>query len=102
MSIPIVEITGSKIEIFKLHKQIDNLYQKNDIKIICIDARKCDFMNSYTLGTIIYYYSLMMKQGRKIVMMLSEDGGNYMRRLFEISGLEKLFDVVYKLEEIKE
>jgi hypothetical protein len=58
-------------------------------------------MNSYTLGAIIYYYSLMMKQNRKIVMMLSEDKENYMNRLFEITGLGKLFDIVRNLDEIK-
>jgi anti-anti-sigma factor len=101
MTIPVIEIAGNKIEIFKFNKHLDNLYQKKDIKVICIDARKCDYLNSYTLGAIIYYYSLMMKQDRKIVMMLSDDRENYMRRLFETSGLDKLFDVIKNLEEIK-
>jgi anti-anti-sigma factor len=101
MDIPVVEITGNKKEIFKLNKQLDNLYKTKDVKVICIDASKCDYMNSYTLGAIIYYYSLMMKQNRKIVMMLSEDKENYMNRLFEITGLGKLFDIVRNLDEIK-
>lgn len=101
MNVSLVEITGSRVEIFKLNKQLDDLYKTKNIKIICIDATKCDYMNSYTLGLVIYYYSLMMKQNRKIVMMLSQDKKNYMNRLFKATKLEKLFEVVKNLDEIK-
>jgi len=101
MGASIVEVSGSKIDTFKFHKQLETLYQ-SDAKVICVDARKCDYMNSYTLGTVIYYYSLLMKQNRKIIMMLSEDKENYMNRLFEMTGLEKLFEIVRNLNEIIE
>jgi anti-anti-sigma factor len=102
MSTSVIEISGSKIDVFNLNKQLEGLYLTKNIKTICMDVRNCDYMNSYTLGTIIYYYSLMMKQDRKIIFMLSENRENYMNRMFETTGLEKLFEIVKNLDEIKE
>jgi len=60
---------------------------------------RADFIDSHGLGVIVYFHTLMQKEKRSFVIVNGNpDKGAYLNRLFELTNLDKVLNIVAKLE----
>lgn len=99
---PIVAVTGRVIGVDsrKLKKKMESLFVKKIDKII-IDISETEFIDSYGLGIIIYYHTLMQKAGRELILFNNNPNPQaYMTRLLELTRLNYVFKVITYLDAI--
>lgn len=100
VNVPILELTGRiiDVDVKKFQRKIDQLYKKNYPKII-LDLSKANFIDSHGLGTIVYYHTLMQKEKHALVIVnQNSDKNSYLNRLFEMTNLDKVLNVVSSLD----
>lgn len=68
---------------------LSNQIEKGDKKIV-IDLSKCEFMDSSFLGSIIFLFKKVSELDGKMKFIVVHDD---IKKLFEITGVYKLFDV---------
>ena len=79
---------------------MENLFKKNCEKII-IDVSDTEFIDSHGVGIIVYYHTLMRKSNRDLVLLNTDPNPvSYMTRLFEMTNLNKVLNVVSRLDDI--
>ena len=96
---PLLELTGRIVDadVKKFQRRIDQFYKKKHLRII-IDVSRANFIDSHGLGTIVYYHTLMQKERRELVICNSNpDRNSYLNRLFELTNLDKVLNIVSKL-----
>ena len=97
--IPVVELKGrvADLEVKQVQRKIDQLYKKKLTKIV-IDVSKANFLDSHGLGTIVYYHTLMQKEKRQLIILnTNTDPSSYINRLFELTNLDKVLNIVQSL-----
>ena len=97
---PIVELTGKivDVDVKKLQHKLDTLYKKKEHARIVLDVSKADFIDSHGLGVIVYFHTLMQKEKREFVILNSNpDQNSYLNRLFELTNLDKVLNIVCNL-----
>lgn len=94
-----IHITGSssKDEIPRVGEQLEQAYKKGETEVI-VDLTICTYMDSFALGLLIYYHTLLAKDRRKLVLLLTKDYKLYPNRLLELTNLDKVFNVVFMEE----
>jgi anti-anti-sigma factor len=100
--IPVLELVGRAIDVDveKFSKRLQAVYKKG-AKCIVIDLSKTNFVDSHGLGIIVYYNTLMQKEGRQLVILNENpDSRSYVRRLFELTNLDKVLRTVSSVDEI--
>ncbi|MBN2035950.1 MAG: STAS domain-containing protein [Chitinispirillaceae bacterium] len=98
-SLPIVELRGriADLDVKRVQNKIEQLYKKKVQKII-IDVSAASFLDSHGLGTIVYYHTLMQKEGRQLLILnANTDQSAYINRLFELTNLDKVLNIVSQL-----
>jgi anti-anti-sigma factor len=81
----------------KFAKKLESACAKTD-KVI-LDLSGTDFLDSHGLGTIVYYFHNMQKQRREFIILNANPNPNgYVRRLFELTNLDKILRVVDSLD----
>jgi anti-anti-sigma factor len=102
-NIPAVKLIGRVIGVDdrKLSKKMEALYKKNPGKVI-IDVSETDFIDSHGIGIIVYYHTLMQKSNTTLIIL----NGNpnpvaYMTRLFEMTNLNKVLNVISSIEDVQ-
>jgi anti-anti-sigma factor len=98
-SLPIVELRGriADLDVKRVQHKIDHLYKKKTPKII-IDVSNASFLDSHGLGTIVYFHTLMQKEGRHLMILNSNtDRSAYINRLFELTNLDKVLNIINQL-----
>jgi anti-anti-sigma factor len=98
-SLPIVELRGriADLDVKRVQHKIEQLYKKKTAKII-IDVSNASFLDSHGLGTIVYYHTLMQKEGRQLLILNSNtDRSAYINRLFELTNLDKVLNIITQL-----
>ena len=98
-SLPIVELRGriADLDVKRVQHKIDQLYKKKTPKII-IDVSNASFLDSHGLGTIVYFHTLMQKEGRQLMILNSNtDRSAYINRLFELTNLDKVLNIINQL-----
>jgi anti-anti-sigma factor len=98
-SLPIVELRGriADLDVKRVQHKIDQLYKKKTPKII-IDVSNASFLDSHGLGTIVYYHTLMQKEGRQLLILnANNDRSAYINRLFELTNLDKVLNIIAQL-----
>ncbi len=86
----------------KMKRKLESVYKK-DYPIMAINITDAEFIDSAGLGVIVYYHTLMQKSGKKLFLVdLSPDKDSYMKRLLELTQLEKVFNVVNSYSELQE
>jgi anti-anti-sigma factor len=80
---------------------MEGLYKKNPSKLI-VDVSEADFIDSHGIGIIVYYHTLMQKSNATLIIL----NGNpnpvaYMTRLFEMTNLNKVLNVIGSVDEVK-
>ena len=57
-----------------------------------------DFLNSHGLGMIVYFHTLMQKQGRQLLILNSNsDPSAYLENLFATTNLDKVLTIIRQL-----
>ena len=94
--VPVVELQGriADLDVKRVQHKIDQLYKKK-IPRIAIDVSRASFLDSHGLGTIVYYHTLMQKEGRQLLILNTNvDRASYINRLFELTNLDKVLNIV--------
>jgi len=97
--VPVVELKGrvADQDVKRVQQKIDQLYKKKVPKIV-IDVSKANFLDSHGLGTIVYYHTLMQKENRQLLILnTNTDRSAYINRLFELTNLDKVLNIVEQL-----
>jgi anti-anti-sigma factor len=95
----IVELKGriADLDVKRVQHRIQQLYKKKLSRII-IDVSKATFLDSHGLGTIVYFHTLMQKEGRQLLILNTNgDRAAYINRLFELTNLDKVLNIVQQL-----
>lgn len=94
--VPVIELTGriidEDVKIFQ--KKLDHFYTEKYPRII-LEVTHATFLDSHGLGTIIYYYTLMQKEQRELILLNENKNAEaYINRLFELTNLNKVLKIV--------
>jgi anti-anti-sigma factor len=98
--IPVLKLDGRVIGVDsdKLKGKFESLFKKKSEKII-VDISKTEFIDSNGLGIILYYHTLIQKNGRELILLNSNPSPQaYMTRLLEFTQLTNVFKVITSLE----
>jgi len=97
---PVIKLVGRVIGVdsARFNKKMESLVKKND-KCIIIDISETQFMDSYGLGSIVYYNTLMQRLGREIIFYnKNQNPLSFISRLFEMTKLNHVFKVIHSLD----
>jgi anti-sigma B factor antagonist len=101
-AVQVVEVDGraTDIDVKRFSKKLQALYESGASRIV-VDLSKTKFVDSHGLGIIVYYNTLMQKQGRQLVILNGNpDDRNYVRRLFELTNLDRVMRIIASIDEI--
>jgi anti-anti-sigma factor len=97
--IPVIEVKGrvADIDVKRVQHKIDLVYKKK-LPRIAIDLSGASFLDSHGLGTIVYYHTLMQREGRQLLILnTNTDRNSYINQLFELTNLDKVLNIVQQL-----
>jgi anti-sigma B factor antagonist len=100
--VPSIELVGRiiDVDVDKFSKKLDSVSKKGSSRIV-IDLTKTNFVDSHGLGIIVYYNTLLQKDGRQLVILnANTDQNSYVTRLFELTNLDKVLNIVSSAESI--
>jgi anti-sigma B factor antagonist len=98
-ALSLVELKGriADLDVKRVQHKIQQLYKKKVPRIV-VDVSKATFLDSHGLGTIVYFHTLMQKEGRQLVILNTNgDRSAYINRLFELTNLDKVLNIVQQL-----
>ena len=101
-NVPVLELSGRAIDVDaqKFSRKLKSAYRQGAPKIV-IDLSRTDFLDSNALGVIVYYDNLFRKENRRLIILNGNpDAGSYVRRLFELTNLDKVIKTVSSPDEI--
>jgi anti-sigma B factor antagonist len=93
---PIITLAGRVIgiDVEKFSKKLDVLYNKGS-KTIVVDMSGVSFLDSQGLGKIVYYFHIMEKEGRAlIILIINPDPQMFVKRLFSLTNLDRVLKIV--------
>ncbi|MBD3321947.1 MAG: STAS domain-containing protein [Chitinivibrionales bacterium] len=96
---PLLELVGRvvDVDVKKLARKLESIYKKNPSSII-IDVTRTNFMDSHGLGIIVYYHTRMQSENKKVIVLnANTNPRSYINRLFELTNLNKVLNVVQEL-----
>jgi anti-anti-sigma factor len=78
-------------------KKLESVYSRGGSLIV--DLSETEFLDSHGLGTLVYYFHTMQKEQRDFVILNANPNPNaYVKRLFELTNLDKVLKVVDKAD----
>jgi anti-anti-sigma factor len=95
----LVELKGriADLDVKRVQHKIQQLYKKKVSQIV-VDVSKATFLDSHGLGTIVYFHTLMQKEGRQLLILnTNSDRTSYINRLFELTNLDKVLNIVQQM-----
>lgn len=98
--VPVVALKGRivDVDVKKIQHQLDRLQKELDHECIALDVTNTDFIDSHGLGVIVYFHTLMQKDKRRFVIVnANPDPNSYLSRLFELTNLDQVLNIVEKL-----
>jgi anti-anti-sigma factor len=98
-SASLVELKGriADLDVKRVQHRLEQLYKKKCPRIV-IDVSKATFLDSHGLGAIVYFHTLMQKDGRQLLVLNTNgDRTAYINRLFELTNLDKVLNIVQQL-----
>ncbi|MBD3422361.1 MAG: STAS domain-containing protein [Chitinivibrionales bacterium] len=102
-NVPVLELVGdlvdNDVKMFEL--RLREIYEQEADSVI-IDISKTDFMDSYGLGTLVYYHNKFLHDSRQMVIMnKNPDSRGFMIQLFEVTKLNTVLSVVTSEDELE-
>ncbi|MCI0473812.1 MAG: STAS domain-containing protein [Ignavibacteria bacterium] len=97
---PVIKLIGRVIGVdsLRFNKKMEALVNKND-KSIIIDISETQFIDSYGLGSIVYFNTFMQRSGREIIFYNKNPNPlGFISRLFEATKLNYVFRVIHSLD----
>ncbi len=82
------EMTGSD---FMVLSKVLERYKDDNCKEIIVDLNKVDYINSNSLGVLIYHQILYEKLGKKLFLSGSHD---FISKLFRDCSVDQIFEIV--------
>ncbi len=101
--IPILSVSGRLINVDseKFQKKLEAFCNKNQQTAV-VDISEVNFIDSFGLGTLVQHHTQLQKSGGKLIVLNTNlDPNTYIQRLFDITGLRKVFIIVDSLESIQ-
>ncbi|MCE5314349.1 MAG: STAS domain-containing protein [Armatimonadota bacterium] len=98
--LPIIELEG-EVDVYtapQLKQQIINILESN-AKELVVDLTKVDYLDSTALGVLIGGLKRMREVDGNMVLICPNPR---IRRVFEITGLDKIFDIYNSEEDARE
>ncbi|MCL2218455.1 MAG: STAS domain-containing protein [Chitinispirillia bacterium] len=97
---PILELSGKivDVDVKKFQHKMDHLYKNKELGRVVVDVTRADFIDSHGLGVIVYFHTLLQKEKRTLVILnANPDNNSYLNRLFEVTNLDKVLNIVSKI-----
>jgi len=97
---PVLELIGKivDVDIKKLQHKMDQIYKKKNVERIILDVTQANFIDSHGLGMVVYYHTLMQREERKLIILnANPDPESYLYKLFELTNLDKVLNIVKTL-----
>jgi len=98
---PVIELSGRivDVDVKKIQRRLDEFYKDKKCARIVLDVTHAEFIDSHGLGVVVYFHTLMQKDKRSFVIVNGNPDKNaYLNRLFELTNLDKVLNIVAKLE----
>lgn len=99
---PVLLVSGRLINVDseKFQKKLESFCKRNPQKAI-VDISEVNFIDSFGLGTLVQHHTQLQKSdGQLIILNTNTDPNTYIQRLFDMTGLNKVFKIVGSLESI--
>jgi anti-anti-sigma factor len=99
---PVLRLAGRVIEndSKKLATKLEALCKKG-AKTVVIDVSLVELMDSRGLGSVMYFYTLLRKEGRKLVILnKNTSAAGYMYQLFEQTHLDQVLQIIADPEQL--
>jgi len=100
---PVLSITGRLVSIDseKFQKKLENFCKKTNMTAI-IDISEVNFIDSYALGTLVQHHTQLRKEGRRLILLnTNTNPTTYIQRLFEMTGLKRVFNFISSIDQIQ-
>ena len=100
--LPVLVVKGRLINVDseKFQKKLEVFCKKRYLRTI-VDISEVTFIDSFGLGTLVQHHSQINKAGCQFILVNSNTDPNlYVYRLFEMTGLKKVFTLVNSFDEI--
>ncbi len=94
---PCLRVSGRVVRIDSemFRDELNTLCDRQDAEKIIIDFSQTDFIDSYGLGALIHHYNSLLTKGRELIVLNKNyEPQTYVRRLFEMTGLDQILTVV--------
>ncbi len=101
-NLPVLAVSGRLINVDseKFQKKLESFCKKNDKKAI-VDISEVNFIDSFGLGTLVQHHTQLQKAGGALyILNTNTDPNTYIQRLFDMTGLKRVFHIVQSLEQI--
>ncbi len=102
-NLPVLVINGRLINVDseKFQKKLEQFCKKNN-RTAVVDISEVNFIDSFGLGTLVQHHTQLQKSGGKLYILNTKtDPNTYIQRLFEMTGLKKVFHLIESLEQIQ-
>jgi anti-anti-sigma factor len=81
--------------------KLEALYKKKSKRIV-LDVSQVELMDSRGLGSMMYYFTLMKREGRKLVVLnTNTTQSGYMYQLFQQTHLDQVLPIISDPAELK-
>ncbi len=100
--VPVLKLVGRVIGVDdrKFSRKMEAMYKRRCEKLV-LDVSETDFIDSHGVGIIVYYHTLMQKSNRHLILLNSDPNPvAYMSRLFEMTNLNKVLNVVSSYDDV--
>ena len=100
--LPILTVKGRLINVDseKFQKKLEGFCKKKYPRTI-IDISEVTFIDSFGLGTLVQHHSQMQKAGCMLIIVNTNNNPNlYVHRLFDMTGLKRVFNITNSYEGI--
>jgi anti-anti-sigma factor len=100
--LPVLAVRGRLINIDseKFQKKLEAFCRRKYTKTV-VDISEVTFIDSFGLGTLVQHHSQMYKAGCQFIIVNTNTNPNlYIYRLFDMTGLKKVFTLVNSLDVI--
>jgi anti-sigma B factor antagonist len=101
-NVPVLELVGRAIDLDaqKFSRKLKSMYRQGAKRIV-VDMSRTEFLDSQALGIVVYYDTLMRKEGRRLVILNGNpDQCSYVHRLFELTNLDKVIMTITSMDKI--